>query len=265
MTSELSLATSPENIQALQELLKWWKERADQSDPFPMQKLLIPGRPAVRFIMHRGYSTYCLKQYGGDSYDLDGDSRAGQYYAVTVDGDASVPASLFDWDPNGNSKQMIEFRGDDIFGEVKLILGDYETDPISLLSNALDDEYLVKKLEALPNIGKGNVKASVWPGHWLIEFIGDLTGVNPGKFQVDIPNEAVFDAWSYYTDWRDSGVDDEVRFPIPMMGVFDDDDNVVNDAVAAGSIGMATMVPAVGLVVFPAQCRDYNGDGTPDL
>lgn len=265
MTSELSLATSPENIQALQELLKWWKERADQSPAFPVQELLIPGRPPVRFIMHEPYSTYCLKKYSSSDYDLDGDTRAGQYYAVMVDGDAAVPVSLFDLDPDGNCKQMIEFRGDDIMGSIKIALGDYETDPISLAAGTLTEAYLTEKLEALPNIGEDNVKVSVWPGHWLIEFVGKLAGKEVAQLEIDLPEAATFDCWSYFTDWRDSGVDDEVRFPIPMVGTFDADDNTVNDAMAAGSIGMATMVPAVGLVVFPAQCREYEGDGTPEL
>ena len=265
MTRNLSLATTQENIEALQGLIEWWKQRVDPLPFIPGLDLSHDVRPPVRFIMHEPYSTYCLKKYGSAEYDLDGDERAGQYYAVMVDGDTPVPVSLFDLDENGNCKQMIEFRGDDVQGSIKLALGDHETDPISLASGTLTDEYLVKKLEALPNIGEGNVQASVWPGHWLIEFVGRLAGKVISQLEIDLPEEAVFDCWSYFTDWRDSGIDDEVRFPYPLVGEFDTDDNTVNDAMAAGSIGFATMVPGVGLVVFPAQCRDYNGDGTPNL
>lgn len=265
MTKNLSLATTPENIKALQELLEWWRKRDENTlDPFS-QDLALDTRPPVRFIMHEPYSTYVLKKYQGDSYDLDGDRRTGQYYAVMVDGDAAIPVSLFDWDPDGNTKQMIEFRGDDINGSIKLVLNDHETAPISLLAQDLTEESLTEKLEALPDIGKDNVKVSIWPGNWLIEFVGELSGEDPGQFVIDLPENAVFDCWSYYTDWRDSGEDDEIRFPYPLTGTFDTDDDQVNDAVAAGSIGFATMVPGVGLMVFPAQCREYNGDGTPDL
>ncbi|MEQ8852899.1 hypothetical protein [Gimesia sp.] len=222
-------------------------------------------RHPVRFILHEPYSTYCLKKYSSSDYDLDGDTRAGQYYAVMVDGDTPVPVSLFNWDPYGNTKQMIEFRGDDIMGSIKLALGDYETDPISLNTETLTEEYLLQKLEALPNIGAGNVIVSVWPGHWLIEFVGALAGKVPDQFEIDLPEEAVFDCWSYYTHWKDSRIDDEVIFPYPMAGTLDADDNTVSDAAAAGSIGFAKMVPNVGLTVMNLQCRDYYGDGTPDL
>ncbi|WP_417396894.1 hypothetical protein [Gimesia chilikensis] len=248
----------------LDDMVEWFKRNFEN---LPNQgKLNVEAaRHPVRFIMHEPYSTYCLKKYSSSEYDLDGDERGGQYYAVMVDGDTPVPVSLFQWDPYGNTKQMIEFRGDDIQGSIKLILGDHETDPISLATKDLTEEYLVEKLEALPNIGAGNVIVSIWPGHWLIEFVGRLSGKVPEKLEIDLPEEALFDCWSYYTYWRDSRIDDEVMFPYPLIGEFDSDDSTVNDAVAAGSIGFATMVPGVGLVVFPAQCRDYNGDGTPNL
>lgn len=266
MTGErYALAGTLDFLKSLKELVKWWDERADRQPDVPGSELELDVRPPVRFIMHEPYSTYCLKKYSSASYDLDGDIRAGQYYAVMVDGESRVPVSLFSWDPDGNSKQMIEFRGDEILGTVKIALGDHETDPISLAAQTLTEDYLTKKLEALPNIGKGNVKVSVWPGHWLIEFVGDLAGTVPDLLQIDIPEEAVFDCWPYYTNWMDSGEDDVVLFPIPLAGVIDEDDNVINDAVAAGSIGTAEYIPGPGLVVEAIQCRDFNGDGTPKL
>lgn len=248
----------------LDEMVEWYKRNFD-SLPETSKAKTDTTRAPVRFIMHEPYSTYCLKKYASSEYDLDGDVRTGQYYAVMVDGDARIPVSLFEYDPNGNSKQMIEFRGDTINGSIKLVLGEHATESISLLSQDLTESYLVEKLEALPNIGKGNVSASVWPGQWLIEFDGQLAGTYPDLFQVDLPEGAIFDCWAYFTDWKDSRIDDEILFPIPMVGVFDADDDGVNDAVAAGSIGMAAQVPGVGLVVYPAQCRDFNNDGTPDL
>lgn len=58
---------------------------------------------------------------------------------------------------------------------------------------------------------------------------------------------------------------EEVLFPIPLIGEYDGDDTVVNDALAPGSIGWANDTPGVGLVAPAAQCRSYNGDGSPDL
>lgn len=254
-----------DTINSLRDMLKWWSERADQPPEEPGKDYELDMRPPVRFITHEPYSTYCIKKYSSDSYDLDGDTRAGQTYKVMVDGETRVPVSLFSWDPEGNSKQMIEFRGDEIMGTIKIALGDYETTPISLASGTLTEAYLTQKLEALPNIGKNNVKVSLWPGNWLIEFVGDLTGSTPDLFEIDIPEEAVFECSPYYTNWKDSGVDDYVNFPIPLAGTLDEDDNVVNDAVAAGSIGTAEFVPGPGLVVEAIQCRDYNGDGKPKL
>lgn len=222
-------------------------------------------RPPVRFITHRPYSTYVELQYSASEYNPDLSSRAGQKFVRTVDGDKPVPVSIFYLDADGNHKQMITFTGDDINGEIKLILEGHETTPIKLLNSVLTQAYLTAKIEALPNVGKGNVKVSLWPGHWLVEFIGKLSGVSFDPFEIDLPEYAVFDCWALPTDWADSGVDDEVYFTIPVGGKYDGDDNVINDAVAAGSIGEAIFKPAVGLVVMNCQCRDYNGDGTPNL
>lgn len=219
----------------------------------------------VRFITHEPYSTYMLRTYAPDSYDFDGDSRNSQTYAVMVDGEVKVPCSLFYWDPDGNCKQMITFSGDTASGQLKLVIDGNETESISFGSSLPSEETLTAALEALSNIGSGNVKVSVWPGHWLIEFIGDLAGTVIDRIELDLAFEAQFDGYSYYTNWADSGVDDEVLFPIPLIGEYDGDDTVVNDALAPGSIGWANDTPGVGLVAPAAQCRSYNGDGSPDL
>ncbi len=219
----------------------------------------------VRFITHEPYSTFTERTRGDDSYDYDGDSRAGQKYYMMVDGEVKIPCSLFYWDPDGNSKQMIEIKGDSINAEIKLVLEGHETEPFSLLNQYLSEESLTTLIENLPNVGEGNVSVSLWPGHWLIEFIGDLAGVVFDQFEIDRPDDAEFEIYAYYTNWADSRVDDEVLFPIPLGGQYDGDDNVINDALAAGSIGWANSTPGVGLVAPTVQCRQYNGDGTPNL
>lgn len=219
----------------------------------------------VRFITHEPYSTFTLRTYAPDSYDLDGDNRSNQDYYRMVDGEVKIPCSLFYWDPDGNSKQMIEIKGDSINAEIKLVLEGHETEPFSLLNQYLSEESLTTLIENLPNVGKGNVSVSLWPGHWLIEFIGDLAGFVFDQFVIDKPQDADFECLSYFTNWADSRINDEVLFPIPLAGKWDGDDNAINDAVAAGSIGWATSAPGIGLVAPTVQCRDYNGDGTPNL
>ena len=231
----------------------------------------LPGmRPPVRFITKVPYSTYIIRTYPSSEYDyagsdLDGDSRSGQEYVVMVDGETPVPVSLMHFDPDGNHKQMISFVGDDINGEIKLILNGAETTPISLVPSILSVDYLTAKLEVLPAIGKGNLSVSIWPGRWLVEFVGKLAGVTFDQFEVDHIETAVFKVHVYVTNWADSHEDDEVIYPIPLAGEYDGDDNVINDAVAAGSFGTADPWPGVGLVVNVNECRDYNGDGTPNL
>lgn len=225
---------------------------------------IAPPTP-VRFITHEPYSTYMLRSYAADSYDLDGDSRISQKYAVMVDGEVKVPCSLFYWDPDGNCKQMITFSGDTVSGQLKLAIDGYETETISFGSSLPSEATLTAALEALPNIRAGNVKVSVWPGQWLVEFIGDLAGTFVDRIELDLAFAAQYDGYSYYTNWADSGIDDEVLFPIPLLGEYDGDDSVVNDALAPGSIGWANYAPGVGLVAPAAQCRSFNGDGTPDL
>lgn len=222
-------------------------------------------RPPVRFITHVPYSTYTLRTYGANSYDIDGDIRTGQQYVVMVDGETPVAVSLLQYDPDGNHKQMVSFVGDNVEGSIKLSLEGEETTDISLSDNVLNEVYLRQKLEALPNIGAGNVKVSVWPGRWLIEFIGKLSGFSFDQFQVDRISTAVFEVHVYVTVWADSDVDAEVLYPIPLIGEYDANDNVVNDAVAAGSFGTAQWFPKIGWVADVNECRDFNGDGTPNL
>lgn len=252
---------------------RWWddlkkmvEEYRQRKKPTAGQEKLLNGlRPPVRFITHVPYSTYTLKTYAADSYDLDGDNRAGQKYVVMVDGETPVAVSLLQYDPNGNHKQMVSFDGDSVSGTIKLILEGESTTDISLASGTLTEAYLTQKLEALSNIGTGNVKVSIWPGRWLIEFARGLAGFSFDLFEVDRISSAVFEVHVYETVWKDSGVDAEVLYPIPLIGEWDGDDDVINDAVAAGSIGTAQWFPNVGWVADVNECRSYNGDGTPDL
>lgn len=225
-------------------------------------------RPPVKFITHVPYSTYTIRTYQADTYDaldLDGDDRAGQEYVVMVDGETPVEVSLLRYDPNGNHKQMVSFVGDNVEGSIKLSLEGEETTDISLSDTVLNEGYLTQKLEALSNIGKGNVDVSIWPGRWLVEFSGALSGFSFDHFEVDRISTAVFEVHVYETVWADSGQDAEVLYPIPLIGQYDGDDNVVNDAVAAGSFGTAQWFPNIGWMADVNECRSFNGDGTPNL
>jgi len=223
-------------------------------------------RPPIRFITHVPYSTYTIRTYSGDDiYDLDGDERSGQEYVVMVDGETPVPVSIMKWDSNGNHKQMVSFVGDSVSGTIKLILEGETTTDIELDTTTLTEEYLKTKLEALPNIGAGNVDVSVWPGRWLIEFTGKLAGFTFEQFEADHIETAVFKVHCYITNWADTREDTTVIYPIPLVGEYDIDDNAINDAVAGGSYGTAKWFPAVGWVADVNECRDYNGDGTPNL
>lgn len=222
-------------------------------------------RPPVKFITHVPYSTYTIRTYDALSYDADGDSRTGQEYAVMVDGETPIAVSLLQYDPDGNHKQRVTFVGDNIDGTVKLSLEGQETTAISLATSTLTEGYLTQKLEALSNVGLGNVKVSIWPGQWLIEFKGQLAGQTFDLMEIDIPEAAVFEVHIWETNWRDSGEDAEVHYPVPLVGTYDTDDGTVNDAVAAGSEGTAQWFPGVGWMADVNLCRDYNGDGTPEL
>ena len=129
----------------------------------------------------------------------------------------------------------------------------------------MSENYLKKKLEALPAIGKGNVDVSVWPGRWLIEFVGDLAGSTFDLFVVDREYAAAFEVHVFVTNWNDSRSDTKVIYPIPMYGTYSGDDDNVNDAIAAGSLGIAQWFSGVGFVADVVECREYNGDGNPDL
>ncbi len=227
-------------------------------------------KPPIRFITLSSYSTYVLRTYSSgaydvDSYDLDGEWRGGQEYLTMVDGETPVDVALWKWDADGNSKQLISFVGDSISGSVKLAIDGAETDPIDLSANILTETYLREKIEALPAIGAGNVDVSLFPGRWLVEFIGSLAGETLDLFVIDKPFASVYEVHVHYTNWKDAREESDVIYPIPLVGEYDGGDNVINDAVAAGSIGTAKFFPGVGYVVDVSECRSYNGDGSPDL
>lgn len=222
-------------------------------------------RHAIRFITLESYSTYYIRTYPSGSLDPSGESRAGQEYAVMADGDEPIRAAILRYEKYGNHKQLISFVGDNVNGSVKLALGDDETAAIELDSETLTVAYLTAKLEALPSIGEGNVKVTLYPGRWLIEFIGDLTGDTFEQFEVDIPEAAVFQVHVTITKWNDAGESFDLYYPIPLIGEWDGDDETINDAVADGSIGTAQWFTGVGYVSDLNECRDYNGDGTPEL
>jgi hypothetical protein len=235
------------------------RSKKDIYDPDP------PDRHAVRFITLESYTTYVIRTYDSNSQDLDGDSRSGQEYAMMVNGDEPIRAALQRREKNGNHKQLVSFVGDNVAGSIKLVLEGEATDEISLNSQTLTKDYLTTKLQALTAIGEDNIKVTLYPGRWLIEFIGDLAGQEFDQFEVDLPEAAVFDVHVTKTKWTDAGKTIDLFYPIPLIGEWDPDDATVNDAVAAGSIGTAQWFTGVGYVSDLNECRDYNGEDTPDL
>ncbi len=256
-------------IKQLKKIVAWFKQQERQP------KLALPGsghltgvRPPIRYITLQTYSTYVIREHpskGHDSYDLDGDRRAGQQFLDMVDGDRPIRVALTHYEATGNQKQMIEFVGDAVNGEIKLVFEGYETDPLSLLPVNATSDNIKKALEKLPNIGKNNVSVSVFPGRWIVEFIGNLAGKSFDLFEIDRPEEAVFEVLVSETMWADSRTEADLHYPIPLYGKYDGDDGVINDAVAAGSIGTGQWFPGTGYVSDLNECRDFNGDGTPDL
>lgn len=224
-----------------------------------------PDRSPIRFITLESYSTYVIRTYDSGSLDPSGESRAGQEYAYMVNGDAPIRVAKQRLEKNGNQKQLVSFVGDNINGSIKLALGDDETGDIELDANTLTVAYLTAKLEALPSIGADNVRVTLYPGRWLIEFVGDLAGETFDLFEVDIPEAAVFEVHVIETKWNDAGESVDLYYPVPLIGEWDGDDEAINDAVAAGSIGTAQWFTGVGYVSDLNECRDYNGDGSPDL
>ncbi len=248
----------------LEEVVAWYK-RSFEKLPDQRHSKTEGARPPIRYITLQSYSTYILKQYGTTSYDYDGDLRSGQEYAVMVDGDNPIPVAVMHKEPHGNQKQLVSFVGDNISGEIKLVLNGAETDPLSLLAKNVTSDNITAALEKLSVIGKGNVAVTVYPGRWLIEFIGDLAGKSFDLFEVDQPDGAVFETHVLETLWNDSRRVEQLHYPIPLIGEWDGDDGAINDAVAAGSFGTANWFPGVGYVSNLNECRDFNGDGTPDL
>ncbi|QDT94157.1 hypothetical protein [Gimesia algae] len=248
----------------LESMVAWYKRNFEK---LPDQKhLKTEGvRPPIRYVTLQPYSNYIIKKYATGSYDLDGDERNGQEFTVKVDGDLPIPVAVTHYEPYGNHKQLVTFVGDNIAGDIKLALNGDETDPISLLAQNATSENIVTALEKLPVIGSGNVAVTVYPGRWLIEFMGDLSGMSFDNFEVDIPSAAIFEVHVCETLWGDSRRVEKIHYPIPLIGEWDGDDNTVNDAVAAGSIGTGHWFPGVGYVSDLNECRDYNGDGTPNL
>ena len=240
----------------------------------PANQLVPP--PPIHYVTKEPFSTYILKEYLSGLYDgygvatdedldLDGDSREGQKYAVMVDGDNPVPVSVLHKDPDGNDKMLISFVGDDIQGVVKLATGGVETTEISLSAATVTPDYIAAKIGELPGINAEDLKVSIWPGRWLIEFAGELSGLEFDLFEVDILETSDFEVHVTKTDFADSEMDADVYYPLPMIGAWDEDNEVINDAVAGGSLGTAQWFPGEGWVSDVNECRDYNGDETPEM
>jgi len=229
----------------------------------PANQLAVP--PPIHYITKEPYSYYTLKTRETDSYDYDGDLRAGQKYAVMVDGGIAVPVSVLYKDLNGNDKMLISFVGDDVAGTIKLTTTEAETSDISLSASIVTPDYIAGKIGELPGIDAADLKVSIWPGRWLIEFAGKLSGQVFDQFEVDMIETAQFEVHVIKFDYADAHMDAEVYYPYPLIGEWDGDDAVINDAVAPGSFGTAQWFPGEGWVSDVNECRQYNGDGSPDL
>ncbi len=159
--------------------------------------------------------------------------------------------------------------GGPILGPITLVLGYESTDDIYL--SLVTEDYLREKLEGLSAIGPGNVKVSVWPGRWLIEFVGDLAGTSLDLLEVNLnetdmeENAAYQKVFIYEEQWADSGIDDEVLFPYPHVTYLGEgnpsDEGNFNDAIAGGNFGFAYPTPGTGLVVTSIEPRIYLLDG----
>lgn len=231
----------------------------------PANQLAAP--PPIHYVTKEPFSTYILKTYSDDSYgyDLDGDSRVGQKHARDVDGDNPVPVSVLHKDPDGNDKMLITFVGDDIQGTIKLTTETASTTDISLSADTVTPDYIASKIGELPGINADDLKVSIWPGRWLIEFAGEMAGQVVDPFEVDILETSDFEVHVTKTDFADSEMDADVYYPLPMIGAWDEDNEVINDAVAGGSFGTAQWFPGEGWVSDVNECRDYNGDDTPEM
>ncbi|QDU06840.1 hypothetical protein [Gimesia aquarii] len=222
----------------------------------------ISPRPPIRFVALEAYSTYITRVRPAEEYSI---FTPGTEYTVKVDGDKPIKAAVTHLDSEGNHKQLISFVGDNVNGEIRLVLDEDQTELINLKESVLTPDYLAQKIGDLPNIGAKNLKVSVWPGLWLIEFAGDLAGKTFNNLEVIRPEDAEFQVHITCTDYADSELTVDVYFHIPQIGRWDGDDNVINDAVAPGAIGDAVWFNGQGFVAMSVQCRDFNGDGTPDL
>lgn len=266
MSDDFQLVAPESFWAAVKKLVKNFKDSPRGAAPVVPEPLPDDCPPPIRFITLEPYTTYIIKTYpaeGYASYDLDGDDRSGQEYVVMVDGETPVPVALMHYEWAGNHKQMISFKGDTIGGKIKLALGDYETTELDV--DTITAAELQTALEALPQIGTDDLVITMYPGRWLIEFAGKLTGQAFDLFEVDRPDDAVFEIHVYETRWNDSGRQENVLYPIPLIGEYDVDDDGINDAVAAGSFGTADWFPGAGWIVNVNECRDFNGDGTPDI
>jgi hypothetical protein len=219
-------------------------------------------RPPIRFVTLEPYSTYIIRTRPTDFYS---EHTAGSEYTVMVDGYKPVPVALTHWDGDGNDKQLISFVGDAVNAEITLMLDGNKTDPISLNEDVLTTEYLAEKIGAIHGIGAKNLNVTIWPGRWLIEFAGNLSGKTFNLLEAIRPEDAEFQVHVLKDDYADSRKTSEVYFHIPQYGKWDGDDETINDAVAAGTFGNAIWFIGQGYVVQALECRDYNGDGTPNL
>ncbi|QDU03153.1 hypothetical protein V6x_28650 [Gimesia chilikensis] len=175
----------------------------------------------------------------------------------TVNGNDPIEVAFLQYDPNGKHKQLVSFSGDVISGSVKLSLNGQLTGTIDL--DTVTESSLKTEMETI--VGEGNISVSVWPGRWLLEFEdvqAEMIGVKYDGYPVYKNQTLIF-------DYKDARKTRKVFIPFPLMAGFDNENNVVLNAVAAGTFGQATRSEGHGWVAVSLECREYDSAGNPDL
>lgn len=176
---------------------------------------------------------------------------------VIVNGNAPINAAILQYDPNGKHKQLVSFSGDVINGEVRLVLNGQQTGLIDL--DTVTQASLTTEMESI--VGEDKVYVSVWPGRWLFEF-EETQNEYIGVLYEGYP---VYKNQTLLFDYKDTRKIRKVLIPFPLMGSYDSGNNVIKNAIAAGTFLLADNSEGYGYVAVSAECREYDSAGNPDL
>lgn len=269
MTEKRALTASESFWGTVKKLVEWWNERTEQESLQTEDDLSNEMRPPAEFVTLEAYSKYIKRNYPTDEYD----PRSGQEYAVMKDGDNSIKAELLRYEnpDESNQKQMISFFGDSVHREIVFFMDGEQSVPLdqlqSIVQSPVTAEQVTDALESIPSIGKGALNVTVWPGRWLVEFVRPKGNRRYPLFQAARHPHSPYDIHITDSHLNATGEIIDVSFPIPLIGSGSgfDPNNPENDAVSAGSMGLAVPSPSRGFLVAAIECRQYNGDGDPAL